>query len=577
MKTETVETDVLVVGAGSAGIMASIRAQDKGAKVLLITNGALGKDSAVTWMTGGGFQCALYPPDSPEVHARDTVKNGSYINDQELVLAILKESPRCIMDLDKWGERFWKEGDRFIQDVMPGHSYARCVVMEKTKSTGETKGYEHRRALPNQVRVKKIPLLEEFMVTDLLTADGRVVGAIGIDIVNGEFKVIAAKTVILATGGYAACFKRYLTGPSVIGWGLGMAYRVGAEFMDMEIVDFYPYCAVWPKLRCFSTWAANLRYGLSGKFMNRSGFEFFDVYRKRGLARPQSIYMEVKAGRGGPHGGIYLSFRHVPVNIIDEYLNRARSTIWYQQMIESGIDIRNEAVEIFPMAMSTLGGLKVDTGCRTTVPGLYAIGELISGFDGAHTLAGNLMISCFATGSIAGEAAAAEANHTTPPMLDKEQINTLRKKALKPMKQAGGIRSFTVKAEIQDIAWEYANIAGRTKDGLETASREIEKIKTEKLPQVCTAAKNLRYNREWSQCLEIENMITSAEMTILGALTRTESRGLHFRDDYPRNDPNWIKNVVIKKNGEKMGVDVRPVTFPYFKPKEKKEGGSADD
>ena len=148
-------------------------------------------------------------------------------------------------------------------------------------------------------------------------------------------------------------------------------------------------------------------------------------------------------------------------------------------MVESGLDIRNEAVELFPMAMSTLGGIRVDTGCRTTVPGLYAVGELISGFDGAHTLAGNLMISCFASGSIAGDQAADEAKNTPSPRLDEEQINSLRRKALQPMEQSGGIRPFGVKTAIQDIAWEYANIAGRTKQGLETASKEIEKIKLE--------------------------------------------------------------------------------------------------
>ncbi|MDP2643978.1 MAG: FAD-binding protein [Desulfobacterales bacterium] len=568
MKIETMEADVLIVGAGSAGIMAAIRAQEKGARVLLITNGALGKDSAVTWMTGGGFQCALYPPDSPQEHARDTVRNGSYINSQELVVAILNEGPRCIADLDTWGERFWKDGDRFMLDFMPGHSYPRCVLLEKTKSTGEIKGYEHRRVLPDRIRVKKVPLLQDFLVTDLLTADGRAVGAAGIDVVSGEFKAIAARTVVLATGGYAACYKSYLTGPSVIGWGHGMAYRAGAEFMDMEMVDLYPYCAVWPKLRCVNIWAANLRYGLSGKFMNRSGFEFFDGYRKRGLARPQSIYMEVKAGRGSPHGGIYLSFRHVPVNIIDEYLNRARSTIWYRQMTASGIDIKNEAVEIVPMALSTLGGVKVDRDCRTSVPGLYAIGELISGFDGAHTLAGNLMISCFATGSIAGEAAAAEAGNTPPPRLDEDQIHAHCRKALAPVKQAGGIRPAAVKTELQGIAWESVNIAGRTRDGLVAAGQAIEKIKAEKLPRMGSADRNKSFNREWGRCLEIENMIVCIEMTILGALTRTESRGLHFRDDFPRQDPDWIKNVVIRKDGDEMAVDVRPVALPYFQPQE---------
>lgn len=569
MKIDTTKTDVLVVGGGAAGIMAAVRARDKGADVLLLTNGALGKDSAVTWMTGGGFQCALYPPDSPEIHARDTVINGSYINNQELVRAVLEEGPRCIFDLDEWGERFWKDGKRFIQDFMPGHSHARCVVMEKTKSTGEIKGYEHRRVLPYQVRQKKIPVLEDFTALDLLTADNRVVGVIGLDVPSGEFKVIAAKTVILATGGYASCFKHSLTGPSVIGWGIGMAYRAGARFIDMEMIDFYPYCAVWPKLRCVNIWAANLRYGLSGKFMNRSGFEFFNGYRKRGLTRAQSIYKEVEAGRGGLHDGIYLSFRHVPVNIIDEYLARSSSMVWYKQMMESGIDIRNEAVELFPMSMATLGGLVVDTRCRSTLPGLYAVGELIGGFDGAHTLAGNLMISCFASGSLAGDAAADEANDRHESAVNEEQVHGFRRQALYPMEHPGDTRSFQVKKAIQDIAWKYINISGRTREGLETAAREIEKIKLEKVPDVSTKARNRNFNREWSQCLELNNMITSIEMTVRGALTRTESRGLHFRDDYPGSDPNWTKNVVIRKAGDGMAVEVQAVEFPYFQPKER--------
>ncbi len=568
MNAEIVNTDVLIVGAGAAGVMAAMRAQEAGASVLMITSGPLGKDSAVTWMTGGGFQCALYPPDSPEIHAADTIKNGSYISNQELVHALMREAPRCIMDLDRWGERYWKEGGRFIQDFMPGHSRARCLVLDKTRSPGEIKGLEHRRVLPKQVRVEGIRVVEDFMVTDLVTTDGRVTGAVGVDVREGEFKVFSAKTVVLATGGYAACFKSYLTGPSVIGWGHGMAYRVGAEFIDMEMVDFYPYCAVWPKLRYVNIWAANLRYGLSGKFMNRSGFEFFDTYRRRGLTRPQSIYMEVKAGRGSPHGGIYLSFRHVPVNIIDEYLNSARSTIWYKQMAETGIDIKSEAIELFPMAMSTLGGCRIDTACRTNVPGLYTVGELASGIDGAHTLAGNLMITCFATGSIGGREAAAEAKTLSQPRLDEEQVNTLRQKIYRPLEQEGGESAFAVKARIQDIMWEYANVAGRTEEGLRTAIREIEKMKTEQLPRLATSAKNRRFNLEWGQCLEIENMITAAEITLYSALTRTESRGLHYRDDFPRSDPNWLRNVVVKKDGDKMAVTTEPVALPYVEPKE---------
>ena len=568
MSAEIIETDVLVVGVGAAGVMAATRAQEAGADVLLITSGQLGRDSAVTWMAGGGFQAALYPPDSPEIHARDTIRNGSYINNQELTLAALKEAPKVIADLDRWGERFWKDGDRFIQDFMPGHSVARCIVLEKTKSPGEIKGPEHRRVLPNQVRARGMGFVDDFIITALLTADGRVVGTVGVDVRDGEFRVFRARTVVLVTGGYASCFKSCLTGPSVIGWGHGMAYRVGAEFIDMEFVDLYPYCAVWPKLRYVNIWAANLRYGLSGKFMNRSGFEFWESYRRKGLARPQAIVSEVKAGRGSVHGGIYLSFRHVPVNIIDQYLKDASGTVWYKQMVDSGFDVKNEAVELFPSAMSTLGGCKVDVGCRTSVPGLYAAGELVSGTDGAHTLAGNLIMFSFTTGSLAGRQAAAEAGTLSRPRLVEEQVNALRQKVYRPLERSGGVSAFSIKSEIQDILWEYANVIGRTKDGLETALSRIERIKTEQLPRLATSAKNRRFNLEWGRCLEIENMITAAELTLRGALARTESRGLHYRDDFPRADRNWLKNVVIKKAGEQMAVTTEPVSFPYVKPKE---------
>ncbi|MDY7034808.1 MAG: FAD-binding protein, partial [Thermodesulfobacteriota bacterium] len=287
-----IETDVLVVGSGAAGIHAAIKAHDNGVNVLIINSGIRGKDSAVTWMAGGGFQCAFYPPDGPDVHTRDTIINGRFLSNQELVHAMLKEAPGCIEDLESWGEKFHKKSGRFVQYFLPGHTYARCLQREKEKGVSNF-GAEHHSVLPRQIKAKGIPILEDFLAIELLKADGRVVGAAGIDLKRGEFKIIGAKVVILATSGYPACYKHYLTGPSVTGWGHGMAYRVGAEFIDMEFIDCYPYVAVWPRLSMVGDWAAYARYALSGKFFNNMGFEFWESYKKKGLTRPQSIFKEV--------------------------------------------------------------------------------------------------------------------------------------------------------------------------------------------------------------------------------------------------------------------------------------------
>ncbi|PIU55647.1 MAG: hypothetical protein COS88_04030, partial [Chloroflexi bacterium CG07_land_8_20_14_0_80_51_10] len=408
-------------------MLAAIKAHAEGVDVLMITSGAFGRDSAVTWMAGGGFQCALYPPDSLEVQSKDTIINGRHLSNQELVYTLLKEAPSCIMDLEGWGEKFHKKSGRFVQYFLPGHSYARCLQREKEKGVSNF-GDEHHKVLPRQIRAKGIPIREDFLVIDLLSADGRIAGAVGIDLREGDFKAISAKVVVLATSGYAACYKHYLTGPSVTGWGHGMAYRAGAEFMDMEFIDCYPYVAVWPKLTMVGDWAANVRYALSGKFYNKMGFEFWESYRRKGMTRAQAIFKEVEAGRGSPHGGIYLAFSHLPANLVDDYIKTQGGEKWLKELGAMGFDLRKDAIEVYISAMSTLGGCKIDEHCRTTVPGLYAAGELASGFDGAHTLAGNMMMFCFTSGSVTGREAAKEAKTRQKVEIDEQQVKELHRK-----------------------------------------------------------------------------------------------------------------------------------------------------
>ncbi|MDY6910809.1 MAG: FAD-binding protein [Chloroflexota bacterium] len=563
---EVISTDVFIVGAGAAGIFAATRAVEAGVDVLMATSGSLGKDSSATWMAGGGLQAALYPPDSSTVHAEDTIRNGRYLSNQGLVYAIVEEAPRCIMDLEAWGEKFHKKNDRFVQYFLPGHTYARCFQREKEKGVSYF-GEEHHKVLPHHVRATEIPVLEDFLVVDLLTRGSRITGAVGIDLRKGEFKVIHSKVVILANSGYSACYKHYLTGPSVTGWGHGMACRAGAEFIDMEFIDFYPYVAVWPKLSIGGDWAAMARYALSGKFYNKEGFEFWESYRKRGLTRAQAIFKEVEAGRGSPHGGTYLAFNYLPHNLIDSYLDTQRNAKWLTELAALGFDLKKDAVEVYISVMSTLGGCKIDEHCRTNVPGLYAAGELASGFDGAHTLAGNMMTFCFASGSIVGEAAVSEAKESRLIDLDEAQVKELHKKAFLPIHRDKGIRPVTLKRRVREIMWNSANVAGRTKEGLENAIGEIESLRMEQLPQVYATNKNTKFNLEWAECLEVENMLIVSEMTLKAALARNESRGLHFREDFPKLDPNLTKSVVVSQRDNGTSTKTEPIDFSRLEPK----------
>lgn len=310
-----------------------------------------------------------------------------------------------------------------------------------------------------------------------------------------------------------------------------------------------------------------VRYGLSAKLYNKLGFEFWESYRRKGLTRIQAIFKEVEAGRGSPHGGVYLAVNHLPASLIENYLKQQRGAKWCTGLESIGFDLSREAIEVYISVLSTLGGCNIDAHCKTNVPGLFAAGELASGFDGAHTLAGNMMTMCFASGSIAGRAAAEEAKVRQQMEIDEQQVQELHSKLFAPLEHDNGVRPFEVKRQIREIMWEFCNVAGRTKEGLETAIKEIETMKVEKLPQLCPHAKNKQFNLEWLECIEIENMLTVCEMTLRAALTRTESRGLHFREDFPQLDPNFTKSIIISKERERMSVKTEQVAFPYLKPK----------
>ncbi|MDY7036756.1 MAG: FAD-binding protein [Thermodesulfobacteriota bacterium] len=563
-ENKVLKTDVLIIGVGASGILAAIRAQEEGADALLITSGALGRDSSITWMAGGGLVAAFYPPDSPEAHAEDTIKRGRFLSDQELVLTLLKQAPKNIMDLDKWGMRFRRTKDgRFEQGLLHGHSQHRGLLH---KYDGEFLGRDYRNVLSKQVRRRGLKLVEDCFITDLLTQDERVVGAVGIDIREGEFKIFRSKVTILATGGFPSCYKFYCSSPQSTGTGLGMAYRAGAEFVDMEFVNFYANTCIWPPIFRGEIWPTVIRHFLSGIYLNKYGVSFWEDYKRKGITGPQAIMQEIREGRGTAHGGIYLSCIHLPENLLEDFYAAAGKVKWLQKLKKVGFDLSRKAVEVCPTSLSTLGGCKVDTRCKTNVPGLYAAGEIASGTDGAHTINGNQMSFSLTMGSLAGREAAREAKKMRmEPSTDDGQVMYLKDLAYAPIRNKGDVRPFELKKRIREVMWEYANIVGRTEEGLQTAIDLIGQIR-EEVPKLSSHARNRRFNLEWMECLEIDNMLTVCEMTIRSALTREESRGLHFREDFPQMVPDWLRNVIVRKQGDVMSIGTAPVSFSVIRP-----------
>ena len=568
LRREIQQTDVLIIGAGVAGIRAAIEAASRGVGVILTTKGAFGADGAATWMAGSGFQTALFPPDSVGQHAEDTIRAGKYLNNQELVFKCLSLGPRTIAELEGWGFRFSKADSKYFQVLYPGHRYPRS--MRHAASLSRFLGSEFRKVLPRQVRRRRrITVLEDLFVTDLLISDSGVTGAVALDIVSGEFKLITAKSTILATGGFMSCYEFATASPAATGDGHGIAYRAGARMMDMEFVQFMPLTALWPLSVRGDITAYSMLVELRPIFYNKLGERFMERYFPEMKdfapreAQGRAIAKEVREGRGSPHGGAYLTLRHLPKNLLDEYLSAQEYVPLIVKLRDAGFDIYRDGLEVGPAAHYVHGGCWVNERCETNLPGLYAIGEVGSGGkDGADRLAGNSLPFCFAMGIIGGQEAAERAKNMESPKINETQAEELIRRSSAYMERSEGISPFQLKGKVRKIMSQSAVFA-RSKEGLEKGIAEIEKMKAEDMPRLYCAAKNKRFNIESVEVLEAHNMVGVAEGVLRSALMRTESRGLHERADFPDEDPAWLKHVMIEKKGDTMSLSTEPVVFPF--------------
>src|SRR5215204_2195770 len=571
---ETHSFDVVVVGAGGAGLRAAIEASAQGARTALVCKSLLGK--AHTVMAEGGIAAALanvYPEDNWKVHFRDTMRGGKMLNNWRMAQIHAQEAPDRVLELEEWGALFDRTKDGLIlQRDFGGHRYARLAHV------GDRTGLEMIRTLQQHAVARGIDVYMECTIQRLLKDGDRIAGAIGYWRESGRFVLIKSKAVVLATGGIGKIYKITSNSWEYTGDGITLAFDAGADLIDMEMVQFHPTGMVWPPSVRGILVTEGVR-GDGGTLKNTRGERFMfnyvpdffraetaeteeeadawyedkskrrtpDLLPRDEVAR--AINAEVKAGRGSPHGGVYLDIasRRDP-----DYIKRRLPSMYHQFKELADVDITKEPMEVGPTCHYVMGGIRVDPDTQAaTVPGLFAAGEAAGGMHGANRLGGNSLSDLLVFGLRAGRYAAEHAASAAGvAAVDPAQVEAAEREALAPFERAdGGVNPYTLQHELQDCMQELVGII-RTEGELKSALERIAALK-ERAAQVGVEG-HRQYNPGWHLALDLRSLLTVSECVALAAIERRESRGGHTRDDYPKPDPELgkVKMVVRADDGE---------------------------
>ena len=579
--------DVLVIGAGGAGLRAAIEAAASGVKVGVVTKSLLGK--AHTVMAEGGVAAALAnvdDRDSWRVHFADTMRGGQYLNNPRMAELHAKEAPDRVRELEAWGALFDRTKDgRILQRNFGGHKYPRLAHV------GDRTGLEMIRTLQDHGIHQGMTVHMECTVLTLLLDGGRIAGAFGYDRERGHFMLWKAKAVILATGGIGRAFKITSNSWEYTGDGHALAYDAGAELLDMEFVQFHPTGMVWPPSVRGILVTEGVR-GEGGVLKNSEGrrFMFDDIpgpYKDqtadneaegwrytqgdKEARRPpelltrdhvaRCINREVKAGRGSPHGGVYLDIawikQHIPT--AEEHIRKKLPSMYHQFKQLADIDITKVPMEVGPTTHYMMGGVRVDGDTQmSNVPGLFAAGECAAGLHGANRLGGNSLSDLLVFGRRAGQYAAEFAQKHSEASVDAAQIDAAAKFALGPFERGiEGESPYKIQHELQEKMQELVGIV-RLEDEMKQALEVIGGLAKRSVR--AGIAGNRQYNGGWHTCMDLPNLMMISEAITKAAIMRKESRGAQFRDDYPDKDPDWGKhNLIVRKNGDEMVVEKRPV------------------
>ena len=526
---------------------AAIAAARKDASVLLLDKSLVGRGGA-TIMAQMTVAAAIghEEPDHWADHLQDTLAAGRELCDEGLARLLCENGPARIFEMDAWGAH-WARGadDRIRQVKAPGHGRARCCYVDFL-NTGPGVAGTLRRQVSTLGSVRRV---SNIAVTEIVVHDGRAVGAVGMDVVSGDVVTFAAKAVILAAGGLTKIYRRNSASTNMGGEAYALALWAGAELIDMEFVQFFPIAHLAPRLVGMDPimWDP-FRYKLGGRLLNGNFEEFMHRYGGQDsgtytTVRDQASYAilkEVEAGRGAPHGGVYLDFRHVP----DETLREAFGPV-IDRLAHNGIDLTQTPVEVAPTAHYHMGGIRVNGRMETRVPGLYAAGEAVGGANGANRLSGNAITEAMVFGECAGrEAAAAVAGtpHGWNAGAAKDAAERLR--GARGAADGGGVPANVLERRLQDAMWENAG-PFRTGDELQRALDAILEIR--ETPAAVRPAGS--FNLDVQDRLELRAMLTTAEAVVRAAIGRTESRGAHQRLDFPDSDPRFVSNQAVEMRG----------------------------
>jgi succinate dehydrogenase / fumarate reductase, flavoprotein subunit len=585
---ERLSYDVLVIGAGGAGLRAAIEAAAGGVKVGVVCKSLLGK--AHTVMAEGGVAAALANVDDRDnwrVHFSDTMRGGQYLNNWRMAELHAKEAPECVRELEAWGALFDRTKDgRILQRNFGGHRYPRLAHV------GDRTGLEMIRTLQDHGIHAGMEVHMECTVLSLLLDSGRIAGACGYDREKGHFYLWQAKAVVLATGGIGRAFKITSNSWEYTGDGHALAYRAGAELKDMEFVQFHPTGMVWPISVRGILVTEGVR-GEGGVLRNNEGRRFMfdeipDLYKEQtadneeegwrytqgdGNARrppelltrdhvARCINREVKAGRGTPHGGVFLDIAWIKERLpkSEEHIKRKLPSMYHQFKQLADLDITKEPMEVGPTTHYVMGGISVDGDSQmSTVPGLFAAGEVAAGLHGANRLGGNSLSDLLVFGRRAGRYAAEYAKSSSAATIDEVQLQATANAALTPFERGPtGENPYQIQYDLQESMQDLAGIV-RTESEMQQALGTIDQLR-ERADRAGIAG-HRQYNNGWHTAMDLANLLTVSEAVTRAALLRKESRGAQFREDFPNKDAEWGKhNIIVKRGADgEMQVEKRPL------------------
>ena len=588
MEYETLEYDVLVIGAGGAGLRAAIEASAGGVRVGLLCKSLLGK--AHTVMAEGGIAAALANVDDRDtwkVHFADTMRGGQYVNNWRMAELHAKEAPDRVRELEAWGAVFDRTADgRILQRNFGGHRYPRLAHV------GDRTGLEMIRTLQDHGIHQGIDVHMEFTVLTLLKDGDRIAGVFGYERERGRFKVFRAPAVVLATGGIGRAYQITSNSWEYTGDGHSLAYRAGAELIDMEFVQFHPTGMIWPPSVQGILVTEGVR-GEGGILLNKAGrrFMFDDIpepYRNqtadnedegwlytqgdKAARRPpelltrdhvaRCIAREVREGRGSPHGGVFLDIAWIAKRMPNapDHIRRKLPSMYHQFKQLADIDITKEPMEIGPTTHYVMGGVRVDADTQMSgVPGLFAAGECAAGINGANRLGGNSLSDLLVFGKRAGEHAARFARENKAGRIDQADVERAARGALEPFEPGRTENPYSIQQTLQEAMQRLVGIV-RLEDEMRQALDEIERLR-ERAKRAAVSG-HREYNPGWHTAIDLTNLLTVSEAVARCAVERKESRGGHFRDDYPEKAAEFGAINFVVRQAADGSMEVRRVPIP---------------